>query len=296
MTHRPKIGAHVSVAGGLEYGIANAEAIGAETIQVFGASPRQWAAKLPGESDLVNYHQALQKRTVDPIFLHGPYLVNLASPDPQIFKQSVRCLQIHLQIAEMMQAKGVIFHVGSGQPASPARLPDEQAGREVDKEKGIRQAAQAMIEILDAVPGTVCLIIENSASGKKIGAWPEEVGSLMERINSNRVKVCLDTAHSLEAGLIEKYTPEKIEEFLDSWDKTVGLDQIVALHVNDSKTAYQSNHDRHENIGKGLIGLEGFRNLAKEKRLWDKAWLLEVPGFANQGPDKENIDILKSFF
>jgi len=128
------------------------------------------------------------------------------------------------------------------------------------------------------------------------GATPEEMGMMMAGVGSARVKICVDTAHSFEAGLIEEYTPDHIKSFCERWDKQVGLENVVALHVNDSKTKFLSNHDRHENIGKGFIGLEGFKNLAKEKRLWDKAWILEVPGFANLGPDKENVDILKSLF
>jgi deoxyribonuclease-4 len=96
--------------------------------------------------------------------------------------------------------------------------------------------------------------------------------------------------------MIDAYTPAKIEKLFDEWDKEVGIENIVALHVNDSKTAYDSHHDRHENIGEGYIGLAGFKNLAKEKRLAHTAWLLEVPGFDDEGPDKKNVDILKSLF
>ena len=138
--------------------------------------------------------------------------------------------------------------------------------------------------------------MENSASGKKVGAWPEEMKIMLEGVNSNRVKICLDTAHSFESGLIEKYEPENIKTFLDYWDKEVGLDNVIALHVNDSKTISGSHNDRHENIGDGHIGLGGFKNLAKEKRLWDKPWILEVPGFEDSGPDKKNVDILKLLF
>ena len=138
--------------------------------------------------------------------------------------------------------------------------------------------------------------MENSASGKKVGAWPEEMKIMLEGIGSDRAKICLDMAHSFESGLIEKYDPENIKIFLDRWDKEVGLENVVALHVNDSKTIGGSHNDRHENIGEGHIGLGGFKNLAKEKRLWDKPWILEVPGFEDMGPDKKNVDILKSLF
>ena len=110
-----------------------------------------------------------------------------------------------------------------------------------------------------------------------------------------RVKVCLDTAHAYESGII-KYDTADIEIFVDKMDKEIGLNNIVAIHANDSKTLWNSHNDRHENIGAGYIGLPGFKALAKEKRLWDKTWLLEVPGFENEGPDKKNVEILKKCF
>lgn len=279
---KPKIGAHVSTAGGLYRGVENAQAMGAEAIQIFGASPRQWQAQAPTVEEVKKYREALKNSGVGSVFLHGAYLVNLASPSASSLAQSIRNLTLHLRIADTIDAEGVIFHVGSG--------------KEMPKEQAMKKAVTAMKDVLKSVPGRTKLIMENSASAKKIGATPEEMGAMMAGIGSARVKICVDTAHAFEAGLIEKYIPENIKSFCDAWDEQVGLENVVALHINDSKTKFLSNHDRHENIGQGFIGLEGFKNLAKEKRLWDKAWILEVPGFANQGPDKENINILKSLF
>src|SRR3989344_107121 len=281
MKNKPKIGGHVSTAGGLFNTFVNAEKIGAETVQIFGASPRQWLVRMPTSTDLAEYHRLRKESKVKSVYLHGAYLPNLASPEASIFAKSVENLRAHFDIANQLEAQGLIFHVGSG--------------KETSKEEGMRQAIKAMKEIL-AEDGPSYLIMENSASGKKIGAWPEEMKIILEGISSPRVKVCLDTAHAFEAGLIESYTPENIKTFFDTWEKAVRLENIVAFHVNDSKTIFNSHHDRHENIGQGHIGLEGFKNFAKEKRTWDKDWLLEVPGFDNMGPDKENIEILKSLF
>ncbi len=279
---KPLIGGHVSSAGGLYRAIENAKVIGAATIQIFGASPQQWRAVLPSPEEVKKYQDYFKKGEVQSVYLHGAYLVNLASPDGGLRDRSIDNLSAHLRIATMVGAEGVIFHVGSG--------------KESDKTAGIAKAIKGMKEVLKNVPGRAKLIMENSASAKKIGATPEEMEVMMTGVNSARVKICLDTAHAFEAGLIEKYTSENIKSFCNAWDRAVGLENVVALHVNDSKTVFLSNHDRHENIGQGFIGLEGFKNLAKEKRLWDKAWILEVPGFANLGPDKENVDILKSLF
>jgi len=282
MSDEPKIGAHVSSAGGLFKCIENAKVIGAEIAQIFGSSPRQWQTRFPNKEEISEYQDKLKSSGLRGVYLHGAYLVNLASPDSATLDKSIKNLSEHLQIAEMINAEGLIFHVGSG--------------KETSKPEAVKQAIDAMKEILKTVPGRSQLIMENSASGKKVGAWPEEMKIMLEGVNSNRVKICLDTAHSFESGLIEKYEPENIKTFLDYWDKEVGLDNVIALHVNDSKTISGSHNDRHENIGDGHIGLGGFKNLAKEKRLWDKPWILEVPGFEDSGPDKKNVDILKLLF
>jgi len=281
---RPRIGAHVSAAGGLFKAIENGESIGAEAIQIFGLSPRQWAGKLPVEEDAKKFRELHKNSPVKEVFLHAAYLVNLASPNPFILEQSKHSLAEHLKVAEMIDAVGLVFHVGSGKGAE-------------DREAVLRQEVEAMLDVLSRVPGKSFLIMENSAGGGgKVGFGPEEIGYLHKKAKSKRIKVCFDTAHAFEAGLIENFTPSNVKKLWDDWDKHVGLENIIVIHANDSKTAYNSKHDKHENIGAGHIGLKNFKVLAKEKRILDKPWILEVPGFAGEGPDKKNIDILKSLF
>lgn len=279
----PKIGGHVSAAGGLYRVIGNAEAIGAEAIQIFGASPRQWSPKFPGKEDFLKYKEHLAKSKVSVVYLHASYLVNLGSPDDELIKKSIINLSNHFSIAEKMGADGLIFHVGSG--------------KELPKEEALARAAKAMKEVLKKVPGTSYLVIENAAGGgAKIGRTASEIGTLMKMVDDDRVKVCFDTAHAFEAGIIDEYTPQKTKVLFDEWDKEVGMKNIVALHINDSKTPFDSHHDRHENLGEGYIGLKGFKVLAKEKRLHHAAWMLEVPGFEGGGPDLRNVEILRSCF
>jgi deoxyribonuclease-4 len=249
--HYPLIGAHVSAAGGLWKAFQNAEAIGAEAIQIFGASPRGWAWKLPDVETIKKFKEAYTKSGVKAVYLHGAYLVNLASPNPEMVKKSIENLAGHLAITEAIGANGLIFHVGSGNGEMP-------------KDKAMAQAVKAIQQVLKQVPGKAELVIENAAGGgDKLGANPEDIGSMLRAIGSGRMKVCIDTAHSFEAGSIEKYEPKQLKEFLDRWDKEVGIKNVVALHANDSKTAFNSRHDRHENIGEGFIGLQGFKNLGK---------------------------------
>lgn len=280
---RPLIGGHVSVAGGLYRAFENAENIGARTIQFFGASPRQWLAPLPTDESIERFATARKDSDVQTFFLHAPYLPNIASPDSDARKKSIKALTSHLTIAALLKSNGLIFHIGSSKP-----LPREDA---------VDVIAESMHEILKNVSGNTHLIIENSAGGGfRIGSTPEEIGEIVTRVKSDRVKVCIDTAHAFEAGMIEAYTPGNIKTFFDRCDAAFGIECITALHVNDSKTAFNSHHDRHENIGEGHIGLDGFKSLGKEKRLSHTSWLLEVPGFDDTGPDKKNVDILNACF
>ncbi|MEK7523598.1 MAG: deoxyribonuclease IV [Patescibacteria group bacterium] len=279
----PKIGGHVSAAGGLVNAIKNAQRIGALCIQIFGASPRQWLAKMPLEADIATYQKALHESKIGPVFLHAAYLVNLGSPSPDQQKKAIQSLTEHLQIVEKIGAQGLIFHLGSYNGTT--------------RELALEQTVMGMQQVLKNVPGVAQLVMENSAGGgQKLGYEAKEVGELFERVKSPRVKVCIDTAHAFEAGIIESYTAANIQKFVDEWDAAVGIKNVVALHVNDSKSGPSSHHDRHENLGEGYIGLSGFRHLAGEKRLHDKAWILEVPGFDENGPDARNIEILKSCF
>jgi apurinic endonuclease APN1 len=279
----PLIGAHVSVAGGLFHAFENAAAIGAETIQIFGSSPRQWRVRQPTDAECSHFQEEWKGSAVKTVFLHAPYLVNVVNPDIEAVRKSIDTLANHLAIAEKIGAQGLIFHVGSG--------------KEIPKEQAINQVAVVLDEILDRVAGTSWLIIENSAGGgQKVCSIPAEFGIIMQKVKSDRVKVCYDTAHGFEAGLIEHYSSEEITRLFDAWDEAVGLQNIVALHINDSKTPFNSHHDRHENIGAGYLGLAAFKNLAREKRIADTSWILEVPGFDGRGPDTKNIELLKACF
>ncbi len=279
MKETQKIGAHVSTAGGLINAVIKAKEIGANCIQIFGSSPRQWLTRFPQPADVENFKQAYQKESIAPLFLHAAYLVNLASPDSVTREKSEKNLAEHLTIAERLGAQGLVFHLGSG--------------KESPKAKAIKLIIESCRRILKAVPGVTSLTLENSAGGgERIGSSFEELKIILEGINSSRVKVCFDTAHAFEAGLIEKYDKDKIAALEKKVDRTIGFENLLLLHTNDSKTAFNSHHDRHENIGKGFIGIEGFRALARSK-FGKYPWILETPGFDDLGPDKQNIDRLK---
>lgn len=279
----PKIGAHVSVAGGLYKAIENAEKIGAETIQIFGSSPRQWNVKMPDKENIKLFKDGIKRSGIAPVFLHAPYLVNIATPDNEIRKKSIENLIGQMKITELIEADGVIFHIGTK--------------KDLSEKEALKKCSDALKIILRKVPGESKLIIENNAGeGNKVGTTPKEIGEIIKQVNSSRLGVCIDTAHSLGAGIIKDYSAEKIKKFFDDWEKNIGKEKIIALHVNDSKVPTDSHRDRHENIGEGHIGLTGFKNLSKEKRANKLPWIIEVPGFDKEGPDRKNIDLLKSLF
>ncbi len=277
----PLIGAHVSTSGGSYHAFANAQKIGANAIQIFGASPRQWNATLPTQESLEKFHAVRKNSPVEKIFLHASYLVNLGTPDEELYQKSLKNLTTHLKIAELLGAEGLVYHIGSYKNST--------------LEESNKRVAQGMLKVLEDAPGKAHLIMENSAGGgNKIGLTAKEIGDIFKLANHPRIKVCIDTAHALGAGLLENFSPQEIDSLAQDCDKAFGLENLTVLHVNDSKVPFNSKKDRHENIGDGHIGKQAFANLAQHPHFQEIPWILEVPGYEGKGPDKQNIDILTS--
>ncbi len=279
MTKKPKIGAHVSLSGGLSRGVERGEGMGAECLQIFAGSPRRYEVSSPTKEEIGDYKEKLRQNRISPIYIHASYLLNLASEDDAILQKSLKSIQDTLFFADRIGADGVVYHPGSPKGGS--------------KEKAIEREIKSITKVLSETPENTPLVIENTAGQKKIGTSPEEIGYIFRKVKSSRLRVCVDTAHSLEAGNIGEFTEKKIEEWLLMWEKEVGLENVCLFHINDSLTPSESQHDRHANIGEGFIGLDGFRNLMSFRKIIDIPWILEVPGFDGKGPDKKNIDILK---
>lgn len=274
-----KIGAHVSAAGALEKCIDRALAIGAETIQIFASGPQGWRPVAHTDAAITALRRRAAEAGIAPLFLHGVYLINLASADDTLVRRSVESLKQYMAFAARSGAEGVIFHIGSHKGSGfEAVLP---------------QIVAAVTEVLRAVPGEAALILENSAGqGGSVGSRFAELGAIIRAVGSPRVKVCLDTCHCLAAGY-DVRTPSGVAATMAEFEREVGLERLVAVHANDSKAGLSSGLDRHENIGRGQIGEDGFRALLAHPAFRAVPFLLEVPGFAGEGPDKENVDILK---
>jgi deoxyribonuclease-4 len=274
-----RIGAHVSTSGGLDKGVERALAMGAETIQIFAAAPQSWRKTEYSAEGAKAFQKKAAEAGVRPVFIHGPYLINLATSDPIGLERSVDALTWSLDVCREIGAAGTIFHLGSHRGAG--------------FEAVLSQIASAVHRALEGSPGDTWLILENSAGmGGSVGSRFAELGIIMGEVGSPRVKVCLDTQHAFAAGY-DVANAQRLESALAEFEKQVGLANLVAVHANDSKIRLGGGVDRHENIGEGLIGREGFEVIMSHPAFRDLPFLLEVPGFEKKGPDKENVDILR---
>ncbi len=274
-----RIGAHVSASGGIEKAIDRAVEIGAECVQIFASGPQSWRFKPPPEDNVLAFREKAEKADVGPNFLHGIYLVNLGSPQPENLDRSRAALVNYLNVASMIGAQGVIFHSGSHKGAGLEAVFDETVAR--------------LAQVLAESPEDTQLIIENCAGmGNQIGASFGDIGRIMAALASPRVKVCLDTQHSYAAGY-DVASREGLERTMDEFDREIGFEHLVAVHANDSKIPFGGGVDRHENIGQGNIGLEGFELIMAHPAFRDVPFLLEVPGDERKGPDVPNVQRLK---
>ncbi len=273
-----RIGAHVSTAGGLDKAIDRAQAMGAEAVQVFASSPRAWGFKAPSEESVLAFRDKAQAADISPVFLHAIYLANLGG-EPDLVTKSVDSLTAHMLVAGQLGAVGVVLHCGS------------HLGKGFDSVLG--QAVAALREVLSRSSPDTWLILENSAGmGSHIGASFQQLGRLLDAVDSPRVMICLDTAHTLAAGY-NLSDPEQADSVMELFDGEIGLPRLVAVHANDSKAGLGSGIDRHENIGDGHIGVDGFRAVMAHPAFRSVPFLLEVPGLDGKGPDRENVDRLK---
>ncbi len=280
-----RIGAHVSTAGGLDKGIERAQAMGAQAIQIFGAAPQSWRRKTYAQAEADAFRTSAAAADIWPVFLHGVYLVNLATSIPENLFKSCDALIHDMRVCSQIGAKGVIFHIGSHRGAGFSQV--------------FGQIVESIRQVLAQTPDDTWLILENSAGmGDSVGSRFSELSAIMGEMASPRVKVCFDTQHAFAAGY-DVATAGGLAATLDEFEREVGLAHLVTVHANDSKCPLGGGVDRHENIGEGHIGRQGFQVIMAHPAFRDLPFLLEVPGFPKEGakpegPDKENVDRLKA--
>jgi deoxyribonuclease IV len=273
------LGAHVSVSGGIHTAIDRAEKMKAESVQVFTQSPRRWA---PTNHDPENFERFKERRAeagIDAALCHALYLINLASPDDELYEKSVAALENTVDVACAIEADGVVFHIGS------------HLGAGMDA--GIDRVTEAMKKALDRCDESTWLLMEDTAgAGDTIGRSIDELARVFERLDAHpRLGLCLDSCHLYASGY-DVTDREALDGLLDEVDASIGLDRLRALHVNDSAAELGSNRDRHANIGKGLLG-ERLGVFVGHARLQALPAVLEVPGKDGRGPDANEVRKLK---
>ncbi len=274
-----RIGAHVSTAGGITKAIERASLIGAEAVQIFASGPQSWRFKMVTDAEAAEYKQKAQEARIEHTFLHAIYLINLATKTEDSLGKGIDSLVQYMQVGSAIGAKGVIFHIGSHKGAGYDAV--------------LKQVAGAMTTVLERAPKDIWLVIENCAGmGQHIGAKFADIGTVIREIGSPQVKVCLDTEHAFAAGY-DIANKNAINKVMDDFDKEIGVKNLVAVHANDSKGELGWGIDRHENIGEGKIGISGFEAIMSHAAFANVPFLLEVPGFEDQGPDLKNVNILK---
>jgi deoxyribonuclease-4 len=275
-----KFGGHVSASGGLFRAVERGLEITADCLQIFVTTPQQWKPISHTDEAVEKYHAALAASGIGPVIFHAQYLINIASSDPALRKKSADALIAQLEWADRLGAIGVVFHPGSS-VADP-------------REVGMEHAVETLADILGRASGSAPLCLETTAGGgNTIGNRFEDLGTLIERLDkSPRLRVCLDTCHIFAAGYLCRTTAE-LDETIGQFDRAIGLDRLTSLHLNDSKGAFGSHKDRHENIGDGEIGYDGFRAIVNYPAFASLPGFLEVNGIDGEGPDRENLERLR---
>jgi deoxyribonuclease-4 len=273
------IGAHVSTAGGIHTAIDRIEAIRGESVQLFTQSPRAWR---PTNHDPANFERFKERREeagIRGVFCHALYLINLASPDDEIYEKSVASLLNTTEVACAIEAEGVVFHVGS------------HLGAGFDA--GLDRVQPALERALEQCSETTWLLMENSAgAGGTIGRSIDELALLYERMERHpRLGLCLDSCHLWVSG-VDVTDADALDAVLDEVDDRIGLERLRALHVNDAAAELGSNRDRHANIGEGVLG-DGLAAFMGNPRLQGLPAVLEVPGKDGKGPDEDEVRKLR---
>jgi deoxyribonuclease-4 len=277
-----RLGAHESIAGGLHKAFDRAQSATCDAVQIFVKSNRSWAVKPLAEDEVARFKARAEETGIRPVVGHTSYLLNLGSPDELLWEKSRDMLITELERCEALGIPWLVLHpgahVGSGEKAGLARV------------------AEGLGEVHAATPGfRAQILLETTAGqGTSLGRTFEQLARIIELTEQGeRLGVCLDTCHVFAAGY-ELRTAEGYAATMEAFERTLGLERLKALHLNDSKGELGNRKDRHEHIGKGHIGLEGFRNLVNDPRLAGLPGLLETPKGDDLAEDRENLRVLRS--
>lgn len=289
----PLFGSHLSVAGGLHKAVDAAAALGMATVQIFTHSPSQWSVtateqskqgstgrwqgKQLAQENIQRFFDSLKQSELTRPCAHNSYLINLATPDEELWQKSIDALVGELQRAEVLGLEGVVMHPGSFVGSS--------------EEEGQRRIVQGMNEALRQTAGIRCQYwLETTAGqGSCLGHRFEQIGYVLNEVREpERLGVCVDSCHIFAAGY-PLQTAEEYADTMEQLDRTIGIERVKAWHLNDSKKPLGSRVDRHEHIGEGFLGLEPFRHIVNDPRFADTPMYLET---AKGERDGVNLDAM----
>lgn len=259
-----RVGLHLSIAKGLDRTAETAVRTVCQTIQIFSGNPTGWRPSNRRPADVQRFRLALEKADIGPVYIHAPYLVNLAAPNLEVWEKSVATLATALDFASSLGNAFVVTHVGS------------HVG--TGQEAGVERVTRALAHLLEDPAGPTILLENSPGSRNELGSYFEEMTMILDRLPvvRPRLGVCLDTAHLWGAGY-DLSTPRAVNRTLKLFDRQVGLGRLRGIHANDSTLDKGAHRDLHISPGQGRIGIRGFRALVHHPALADMNYILELP-------------------
>jgi deoxyribonuclease-4 len=278
-----RFGAHVSAAGGLENAPRNAHNLGCDTFQFFSRSPRGGTPTNIDAEMIELFRKYCVEYNLQTCYIHTPYYINFASPNHRIYNGSIEVVRQELERGDVLGVTATMTHLGSA--------------KDIENNKIIPIVATALIKTLQGYEGKNRFLIEIAAgSGAIIGSSFEQVAAIIQavekKIKNYTIGVCFDTAHAFASGY-DLRNEQVVNDTLKKFDKIIGLERLVVIHANDSLVDFATRKDRHQNIGKGKIGLSGFRALVQHPKLKHLDYILETP-WTNEQTIKKDLHTLRS--
>lgn len=270
----------MSIAGGVDRAIERGAELGCETVQIFTKNATRWKGRALREEEVVAFREKKDASGIDPVFAHGSYLINLASPDGVLWERSLEALVDELERCVRLGLPYLVLHPGSHKGAGV--------------EAGLGRVVEAIDAVCRRVEGVVVLLENTAGQGTALGVRWEEWAWVLDRVQwPERVGFCFDTSHAHAAGY-DLRTPEGYEAVWGRIEELVGVDRVRVVHLNDAARPLGSRVDRHTHIGQGELGLEPFHRLLHDPRLADRPMVLETPKGDGNEADRENLRVLRS--
>jgi deoxyribonuclease-4 len=278
--HKPLLGAHMSIAGGPANALLRGRSIDCDAIQMFTRNANRWDSRDLTDKEIAAFHEAREATGLAHVVAHSSYLINLGSPDEALWARSQGALATELERCRLLGIAHYVLHPGAHMGAG--------------EEAGLQRIADGLTATLAAFGDGVTILLENTAGqGTALGYSFEQLHWLLENSPAERLGVCFDTAHAL-AGGYDLRDAAGYAATWDAFDRTIGLERLAAIHLNDSKRDLGSRVDRHTHIGEGALGLEPFRLLVNDVRLRHIPMLLETPKNEDLAEDIMNLATLRS--